>query len=331
MMILQLRCRSWEFNKGEGDKMNFKHISVLLEECIDGLNIKHDGIYVDGTLGGGGHSKEIANKLSEKGMLIGIDQDKNALKAAAEKLKDAKCKVQLVYNNFRNLEEILNELNIKKIDGVLLDLGVSSHQLDEAERGFSYMQDAPLDMRMDKGNTFSAKEVVNQYSHGELTRILREYGEEKWAKRIAEFIVEDRKQGEISTTYELVDIIKKAIPKGARKEGGHPGKRTFQAIRIEVNQELEIIEDTINIAAKYLNPSGRICIITFHSLEDRIVKNTFKALEDPCTCPPQFPVCNCGKEKMVKVITRKPIVPSKEELEVNSRSKSSKLRIAERV
>ncbi|MCC5912547.1 MAG: 16S rRNA (cytosine(1402)-N(4))-methyltransferase RsmH [Clostridiaceae bacterium] len=311
--------------------MNFKHISVLLEECIDGLNIKHDGIYVDGTLGGGGHSKEIANKLSEKGMLIGIDQDKNALKAAAEKLKDAKCKVQLVYNNFRNLEEILNELNIKKIDGVLLDLGVSSHQLDEAERGFSYMQDAPLDMRMDKGNTFSAKEVVNQYSHGELTRILREYGEEKWAKRIAEFIVEDRKQGEISTTYELVDIIKKAIPKGARKEGGHPGKRTFQAIRIEVNQELEIIEDTINIAAKYLNPSGRICIITFHSLEDRIVKNTFKALEDPCTCPPQFPVCNCGKEKMVKVITRKPIVPSKEELEVNSRSKSSKLRIAERV
>ncbi|SNS24640.1 16S rRNA (cytosine1402-N4)-methyltransferase [Anaerovirgula multivorans] len=311
--------------------MDFQHISVLLEECIENLNIKSDGVYVDGTLGGAGHSKRIAERLSSNGLLIGIDQDTNAIKAATEKLKDSQCQIQLAHNNFRNLEEVLNDLGIDKIDGLLLDLGVSSHQLDEAERGFSYMQDAELDMRMDIRRSLTAKNVVNDYSKEALTKIFWEYGEEKWAKRIAEFIVEHRKVQEINTTYELVEIIKKAIPKAVRREGAHPAKRTFQAIRIEVNEELEIIGETIKTATKYLNHGGRICIITFHSLEDRIVKNTFKELNNPCKCPPQFPICQCGNEKQLKIITRKPILPTKEELEANHRSRSAKLRVAQKV
>jgi len=311
--------------------MDFQHISVLLEECIESLNIKKNGIYVDGTLGGAGHSKEIVNKLGKEGLLIGIDQDKNAISAATEKLKDSKCNIKYVHNNFRHLDKILTELNIEGIDGILLDLGVSSHQLDEADRGFSYMQDGPLDMRMDIRQKLTAKNIVNQYSEEELYRILWEYGEEKWAKRIASFIVDYRKDKEIDTTYELVDIIKKAIPKGARRDGPHPAKRSFQGIRIEVNEELAIIEDTIKTAVKYLRPKGRISIITFHSLEDRIVKNIYKKFQNPCTCPPQFPICQCGEEQQLKIITRKPILPSKEELELNPRSRSAKLRVAEKV
>lgn len=311
--------------------MNFQHRSVLLQECIDHLKIKSNGVYVDGTLGGGGHSKEIIKQLDEKGLLIGIDQDKNAIQAASEKLRDSKCQIKLVHDNFQNIEGILTNLGIDAIDGLLLDLGVSSHQLDEAERGFSYMHNAELDMRMDIRKSLSAKEVVNQYSKEKLSKILWEYGEEKWAKRIAEFIVDERKNGEIETTFQLVDIIKKAIPKGARREGGHPAKRTFQAIRIEVNQELEIIEETIKTAVSYLRHGGRICIITFHSLEDRIVKNTFKSLNNPCVCPPHFPVCKCNRKKQIDIITRKPILPTKMEIEENNRSRSAKLRVAEKV
>lgn len=315
----------------KGDTMDFQHISVLLEECIESLNIKKNGVYVDGTLGGAGHSIKIANKLDKEGMLIGIDQDKNAINAATEKLKDSKCNIKYVHNNFRHLDKILTALNIEGIDGILLDLGVSSHQLDEADRGFSYMQDGPLDMRMDIRQKLTAKNIVNQYSEEKLYRILWEYGEEKWAKRIASFIVDYRKDKEIDTTYELVDIIKKAIPKGARRDGPHPAKRSFQGIRIEVNEELAIIEDTIKTAVKYLRPKGRISIITFHSLEDRIVKNIYKKFQNPCTCPPQFPICQCGEEQQLKIITRKPILPSKEELELNPRSRSAKLRVAEKV
>ena len=313
------------------NNVNFEHISVLLKECIDGLNIKANGVYVDGTLGGAGHSKHIAEKLGEGGMLIGIDQDENAIKAATENLKEYMDRVKLVRDNFSNLDEVLKDLKIEKIDGILLDLGVSSHQLDEAERGFSYMQDAPLDMRMDNRGDLTAKDIVNKYSEADLTRIIKEYGEDNWAKRIASFIVQLRQEKEIETTHELVEIIKKAVPKGARKDGPHPAKRTFQAIRIEVNRELEIIEDTIKVAAKNLNEGGRICIITFHSLEDRIVKNAYKKLSDPCTCPPQFPICSCNSIKELEIITRKPIAPSDEELEVNPRSRSAKLRIAEKV
>lgn len=315
----------------EGENVNFEHVSVLLKECIEGLNIKANGVYVDGTLGGAGHSRHIAERLAEGGRLIGIDQDENAIKAATENLKEYMDRVTLVRDNFSNLNEVLKDLGIDKIDGILLDLGVSSHQLDEAERGFSYMQDAPLDMRMDNRGDFTAKDVVNKYSEAELTRIIKEYGEDNWAKRIASFIVQYRQEREIETTHELVEIIKKAIPKGARKDGPHPAKRTFQAIRIEVNRELEIIEDTIQVATKHLNEGGRICIITFHSLEDRIVKNAYKKLSDPCTCPPQFPVCKCNSVKELEIITRKPIAPSEEELEFNPRSRSAKLRIAEKV
>ncbi|AKL95633.1 ribosomal RNA small subunit methyltransferase H [Clostridium aceticum] len=311
--------------------MDFQHVSVLLKECIDNLNIKSHGIYVDGTLGGAGHSKEIVKKLSKEGLLIGIDQDTNALHAAGERLKSSECQVKLAHNNFRNLDLVLKELEVDKIDGILLDLGVSSHQLDEAERGFSYMHNAELDMRMDVRNPLTAREVVNKYSQEDLTKIIWQYGEEKWAKRIAEFVVEHRKIKEIDTTYELVEIIKKAIPAGARREGSHPAKRTFQAIRIEVNEELEIIEETIKTANNYLRVGGRICIITFHSLEDRIVKNTFKELSDPCVCPPKFPICQCNQKKQIHIVTRKPIVPTKEELEVNPRSRSAKLRVAEKV
>lgn len=311
--------------------MEFKHVSVLLEECIENLNIKKDGIYVDGTLGGAGHSSEIAKRLGSNGLLIGIDQDENAIKAASEKLDSMQSKVKLVRDNFSNLKNILENLEIPEFDGLLLDLGVSSHQLDEAERGFSYMNDAPLDMRMDNRSDLTAKDVVNTYSKEDLEDIIKSYGEENWAKRIAQFIVEFRKNEEIITTHQLVDIIKRAIPKKARIDGPHPAKRTFQAIRIEVNGELDIIKNTIEAAVEKLRPGGRICIITFHSLEDRIVKNTYKSLTNPCMCPPEFPICQCNKKPTVKIITRKPILPTSEELEENPRSRSAKLRVIEKL
>ncbi|HIY04140.1 MAG TPA: 16S rRNA (cytosine(1402)-N(4))-methyltransferase RsmH [Candidatus Anaerotignum merdipullorum] len=310
--------------------MEFHHISVLLQECMDGLCIQPEGIYVDGTMGGGGHSLEIAKRLNG-GRLICIDQDENAHAAAKERLRNELDKITFVRDNFGNIGAILDNLGIEKIDGMLLDIGVSSHQLDEAERGFSYQQDAPLDMRMDTSKPFSAYDVVNTYSEEELNRIFFTYGEERWAKRIAQFIVAERAQHPIMTTGELVDIIKKAVPKGARKDGPHPAKRTFQAIRIEVNGELDVLERAIAQASARLKPGGRLCIITFHSLEDRIVKEAFRKQENPCTCPPQFPVCVCGKKPTGRIITRKPIVPSKEELAVNHRSRSAKLRILEGV
>ncbi len=309
--------------------MEFHHISVLLNECIESLNIKPDGIYVDGTLGGAGHSYEICKRLTT-GRLIGIDQDMNAINAATERLKEFKDKVTLVHSNFSNVKQVFEDLGIEKADGFLLDIGVSSHQLDEAERGFSYMQDAPLDMRMDTSRSLSAYEVVNEYSEKELNDIIFEYGEERWAKRIAEFIVAERKIKPIETTFELVDVIKKAVPKGARKDGPHPAKRTFQAIRIEVNGELDVLKTAINDMTDLLNPEGRLAIITFHSLEDRIVKNEFRKQENPCTCPREFPVCVCGKKSKGKVVTRKPILPSDEELSANHRARSAKLRVFER-
>lgn len=312
--------------------MNFEHISVLLNECIEGLNIVPDGIYVDCTLGGGGHSSHIVEKLNQGGTLIGIDQDANAIKAASERLKDY-TNVKYVRDNFSNIKNIVEDLGLgqESINGFLLDLGVSSHQLDEADRGFSYNHNAPLDMRMDQRQSLSAYVVVNEYSADELTRIIKEYGEERWAKRIAEFIVNERKTKPIETTFDLVSVIKKAVPKGARADGPHPAKRTFQAIRIEVNNELGILESTVNDMIDLLKPKGRICIITFHSLEDRIVKNVFRNLENPCTCPRDFPVCVCGKKPKAKVITRKPILPGQEELEYNHRAHSAKLRIVEKL
>jgi 16S rRNA (cytosine1402-N4)-methyltransferase len=310
--------------------MEFKHVSVLLEETIEALNIKEDGIYVDGTLGGAGHSSHIVRRLSSKGLLIGIDQDKDALAAAKERLSSFE-NVRYIHSNFYNIEQVLRELQIDKVDGILMDLGVSSYQLDNAERGFSYMVDAPLDMRMNRENSFSAFEVVNTYSEDELNRIIRDYGEDKFARRIAKFIVEGRQKKAIETTLELVDIIKAAIPAKARREGPHPAKRTFQAIRIEVNKELEILNKAIEDSINSLNPGGRIAIITFHSLEDRIVKNKFRDLENPCKCPSDFPVCICGKNPVIKVISRKPVEPSQEEVEANPRSRSAKLRIAERI
>ncbi len=310
--------------------MNYTHESVLLQECIEGLQIKENGIYVDGTLGGAGHSMEIVKRLSEKGMLIGIDQDLQALDNAKDKLQAFEQNVQLVHNNFKNIHEVLEALGVNEIDGMLLDLGVSSHQLDTVERGFSYMQDTELDMRMDTSAVLTAKTVVNQYSEEELHRIIKEYGEENWAKRIASFIVEERKEKEITRSEELVRIIKRAIPKKARNTGPHPAKRTFQAIRIEVNNELGIIEDTIKAILPYLKTEGRLAIITFHSLEDRIVKNTYKELANSCICPKEFPICTCDKRSEIKIITRKPILPSQDELENNPRSRSAKLRIMEK-
>lgn len=310
--------------------MEFHHISVLLNECIDNLNIKPDGIYVDGTMGGGGHSLEIAKRLTT-GRLICIDQDPNAHEAAGKRLAEYKDRITFVRDNFGNIKSILDSLEIEKIDGMLLDIGVSSHQLDEAERGFSYQQDAPLDMRMNPDRPFSAYDVVNGYDEDELDRVIFTYGEERWARRIAQFIVKERENKPIETTGELVDIIKKAVPKGARKDGPHPAKRTFQAIRIEVNGELEVLQRAIDDVAARLTVGGRLCIITFHSLEDRIVKEAFRKQENPCICPPQFPVCVCGKKPLGRVITRKPILPSKEELEENPRSRSAKLRVLEGV
>lgn len=310
--------------------MDFKHVSVLLNECIDALNIKEDGIYVDCTLGGAGHSSEIVKRLSPKGKLIGIDQDKNALEASKKRLAEYD-NVIYVHNNFYNIKEVLDELNIEGVDGILMDLGVSSHQLDEGERGFSYMKDAPLDMRMNRDSNFSAYNVINNYSEEELTRVIRDFGEEKFARRIAKFIVDRRGKKPIETTYELVDIIKAAIPAKARREGPHPAKRTFQAIRIEVNNELGILDRAIEDGAAKLNKHGRIAVITFHSLEDRIIKNKYKQLENPCTCPKEFPVCICGKKPEIKIITRKPIEPSEIEVEENPRSRSAKLRVAEKI
>ncbi|MBR2191095.1 MAG: 16S rRNA (cytosine(1402)-N(4))-methyltransferase RsmH [Eubacterium sp.] len=310
--------------------MDFNHVSVLLDETIEGLNINPDGIYFDGTLGGGGHSYEILKRLTGKGILIGVDQDGDAIDAASERLKEFEGKFQLVRSNYSEIETILNDLKISKIDGIVLDLGVSSYQIDNLERGFSYKEDAPLDMRMDQRQLLNAADVVNGYTEEQLIAMLRDYGEERYAKSIAKAIIEGRKDRPIATTQELSDIVKNAVPKKYQIAKGHPAKKTFQAIRIEVNNELNILRQTLDKMIEHLNPGGRICVITFHSLEDRIVKLNFRNNENPCTCPPDFPVCVCGKKSKGKVITRKPIVPSDEEVENNKRSKSSKLRIFER-
>lgn len=308
--------------------LEFHHVSVLLWECIENLNIKPDGIYVDGTMGGGGHSLEIVKKLTT-GRLIAIDQDLNAHAAAKVRLQEHLDKVTFVHDNFGNIAAVLDGLGIEKIDGMLLDIGVSSHQLDEAERGFSYQNDAPLDMRMDGSREFSAYNIINEYSEDELNQVIFSYGEERWARRIAQFIVKEREDKPIETTGGLVEVIKKAIPKAARKDGPHPAKRTFQAIRIEVNGELDVLQKSIDDVACRLNPEGRLCIITFHSLEDRIVKESFRKQENPCICPPRFPICMCGKQKSGRVITRKPIIAGETELEENPRSRSAKLRVLE--
>ena len=306
--------------------MEFKHKSVLLYETVDELNIKPDGIYVDGTLGGGGHSYEIAGRLSEGGRLIGIDQDEDAIKAASKRLEPYMDRVTIVRNNYCNMDKVLDELGIDKVDGIMLDLGVSSYQLDAADRGFTYNVDTALDMRMDQRQEITAKDIVNEYSEFDLYRIIRDYGEDRFAKNIAA-----RQEKPIETTFELNDIIKAAIPMKVRATGGHPSKRTYQAIRIELNKELEVLENSIDMMIDRLKPEGRLCIITFHSLEDRIVKTRFRNNENPCTCPPSFPACVCGKVPKGRVITRKPVVPTDEEINENSRSKSSKLRVFERV
>lgn len=310
--------------------MEFKHTPIMLNEVIDGLKIKEDGIYLDGTLGGAGHSIEIVKRL-KGGQLIGIDQDENALNKAKEVLASYTDKVIFIKNNYENIDRVLSELHIDKIDGILLDIGVSSHQFDEVSRGFSHNQDAPLDMRMDRSQDLSAWDVVNRYSAKELNDIIFHYGEERWAKRIAKFIVEERSTKPIDTTLELVSVIKKAIPKKVRMEGHHPAKKTFQAIRIEVNRELEVLKNSIAKMVKFLNPGGRIAIITFHSLEDRIVKKAFRELDKDCICPPELPKCVCDKEREIKIITRKPIIPTEEEIRLNPRSRSAKLRIAEKL
>ena len=311
--------------------MEFKHKSVLLYETVDELNIKPDGIYVDGTLGGGGHSYEIAGRLSEGGRLIGIDQDEDAIKAASKRLEPYMDRVTIVRNNYCNMDKVLDELGIDKVDGIMLDLGVSSYQLDAADRGFTYNVDTALDMRMDQRQEITAKDIVNEYSEFDLYRIIRDYGEDRFAKNIAKHIVAARQEKPIETTFELNDIIKAAIPMKVRATGGHPSKRTYQAIRIELNKELEVLENSIDMMIDRLKPEGRLCIITFHSLEDRIVKTRFRNNENPCTCPPSFPACVCGKVPKGRVITRKPVVPTDEEINENSRSKSSKLRVFERV
>ena len=306
--------------------MAFEHKSVLLEETVDSLNIKPDGIYVDGTLGGGGHAFEVCSRLGEKGRLIGIDQDADAIRAASERLSVFGDRVTVVRNNYVNIAEVLASLGIEKVDGIYLDLGVSSYQLDTAERGFTYREeDAPLDMRMDQRGSETAADIVNTYSESELYRIIRDYGEDRFAKNIAKHIVKRRQEKLFETAGELAETIRAAIPARVRATGGHPAKRTFQAIRIELNHELDVLENSIDRMIDFLNPGGRLSIITFHSLEDRIVKNRFRINENPCTCPPEFPVCMCGKKSKGRVITRKPIVPTEKELEENKRSKSSKL------
>ena len=310
--------------------MAFNHTSVLLHETVDGLNIKPDGIYVDATLGGGGHAYEVCSQLGEQGRFIGIDQDAAAIEAAGKRLEGFGEKVTIIRSNYRDMKPRLHEIGIDKVDGIVIDLGVSSYQLDTAERGFSYRADAPLDMRMDQRQKMTAKDIVNNYSEAELYRVIRDYGEDKFAKNIAKHIAAERSKAPIETTEQLNEIIRHAIPMKIRKASGHPSKRTFQAIRIELNHEVDVLRDSLDEMIDMLNPGGRICIITFHSLEDRIVKSAFRKNENPCTCPSHFPVCVCGKVSKGKVITRKPILPSEEEMESNSRSKSAKLRIFER-
>jgi len=311
--------------------MEFKHVSVLFDECMEGLNIKEDGIYVDGTMGGGGHSSGICSRLSEKGLFIGIDRDEDAHKAAQARLADYPCRKIFVQSNYSDIKDVLEELEIDHIDGALLDLGVSSFQLDNPERGFSYMQDAPLDMRMNQQDDYTAYDVVNDCDARELREIISKYGEERWAARIADFIVKKRKEKPLESTAELVDVIKAAIPAAARRDGPHPAKRTFQAIRIHVNDELGQLERAIEAFCDVLGPEGRLCVITFHSLEDRIVKDIIARRVNPCTCPKEFPVCVCGKKPDIRKISGKPVLPSPEELEDNPRSRSAKLRIAEKL
>ncbi|MBQ9563646.1 MAG: 16S rRNA (cytosine(1402)-N(4))-methyltransferase RsmH [Lachnospiraceae bacterium] len=310
--------------------MEFAHTSVLLAECIEGLRIRPDGIYVDGTLGGAGHASHVAEKLTEGGRLIGIDQDAAAIEAAGKRLAPYADRVTIVRDNYRNMPEVIRGLGIESVDGILLDLGVSSYQLDNPERGFSYRNDAPLDMRMDERQTVTAYDIVNEYSETELFHIIRDYGEDRFAKNIAKHIVTAREKKPVETTLELAEIVKGAIPAKVRATGGHPAKRTFQAIRIECNHELEVLSESLDDMIGLLGEGGRICIITFHSLEDRIVKNAFRRNENPCTCPPNFPVCVCGKKSRGRVITRKPVLPTEEELEMNPRSASAKLRIFEK-
>lgn len=311
--------------------MEFAHRSVLLEETIEYLNIRPDGIYVDGTLGGAGHSSEICKQLSDSGRLIGIDQDEDAIRAATKRLEPYKEKVTIIRDNYCNMKMRLKEIGIQGVNGILLDLGVSSYQLDDPERGFTYRECAPLDMRMDRRQSKTARDIVNGYSELDLYRIIRDYGEEKFAKNIARHIVARRQEKPIETTEELNDIIKAAIPAKVRATGGHPSKRTYQAIRIELNHELEVLNNSLDDMIDLLLPGGRLCVITFHSLEDRMVKTIFKRNENPCTCPPNFPVCTCGKKSKGSMITRKPVVPGDQELEENPRSKSSKLRVFEKI
>ena len=310
--------------------MAFQHTSVLLHETVDGLNIRPDGIYVDATLGGGGHAFQVCSRLDSKGRFIGIDQDAAAIEAAGARLSVFGEKVTIIRSNYCDMKPQLQKIGIDKVDGITVDLGVSSYQLDTAERGFSYRADAPLDMRMDQRQKMTARDIVNDYSESELYRVIRDYGEDRFAKNIAKHIVAERAKAPIETTGQLSEIISHAIPMKVQKTSGHPAKRTFQAIRIELNHELDVLRDTLDDMIELLNPGGRLCIITFHSLEDRIVKSSFRKNENPCTCPSHFPVCVCGKVSKGKVITRKPILPSEEELAVNSRSKSAKLRIFER-
>ncbi|HEX2925190.1 MAG TPA: 16S rRNA (cytosine(1402)-N(4))-methyltransferase RsmH [Ruminiclostridium sp.] len=313
--------------------MEFKHKSVLLDECIEYLNIKQEGIYVDGTIGGAGHSSEIYGRLGAGGRLIGLDQDSFAVETSIKRLGEIKSRAdfKVVNTNFKNIRNACADLEVSEVDGILLDLGVSSHQLDEASRGFSYQHDAPLDMRMDTKSELSAYEVVNKYSEQEIYRIIRDYGEEKWASRIAKFIVEARQTKPVETTYDLVDVIKRAVPSSARRDGPHPAKRTFQAIRIAVNNELGILNDTIEDCVELLKSGGRLCIITFHSLEDRIVKLQFNKMVNPCTCPPTFPACVCGKKPRAVLVNRKPIISKEQELEENPRARSAKLRVLQKI
>lgn len=311
--------------------MEFSHVPVLLEECIDGLNINPDGIYVDGTLGGAGHSSEICKRLSPNGMLIGIDRDEEALRVSSKRLEGFDCKEAFVHGNYSDIKNILRELDIEEIDGALLDLGVSSYQLDNPERGFSYMNDAALDMRMDRSEGMTAYDIVNEYSKDELYRIIKSYGEERWASRIADFIVKARREKPIETTFELVEIIKAAVPASARRNGPHPAKRTFQAIRIEVNDELGGVKRAVDDFIDVLAPKGRLAIISFHSLEDRIVKDAYSERENPCVCPPEIPICVCGKKPEIKKINKKPIVPSESQEDENPRARSAKLRVCEKL